>query len=148
MFKHIILLTLKLLYCSILNHAGDLVLRVCPAACLHTIVHHLGTLTWQAIAISLQPTFREHLELLTQLIAREPTLIGGFHDLSHRLPDLRHDLRSQLSVHNQSRSNIGMIPCFFSSSYRNLRPACVHSVCITTSGIPFERVMSMVRLET
>ena len=148
MFKHILLLTLKLLYCSILNHAGDLVLRICPAACLHTIVHHLCTLSWQAVAISLQPTFREHLELLTQFITRKPSLIGYFEDFSHRPSDLRHNLISKQSIHNQSRSNMGMIPCFFSSSYRNLRPACVHSVCITTSGIPFERVMSMVRLET
>ena len=30
--------------------------------------------------------------------------------------------------HTYALSNIGMMPCFFSSSYRNLRPACVHSV--------------------
>lgn len=30
--------------------------------------------------------------------------------------------------HTYALSSIGMIPCFFNSSYRNLRPACVHSV--------------------
>ena len=32
--------------------------------------------------------------------------------------------------HTYALSNIGMIPCFFSSSYKNFLPACVHSVCI------------------
>lgn len=96
MFHTLLLLTyLEFFDGSFLDHPGDAMLRICPSAYLHTVIHHLCTLSWQTVAVSLQPTFAEHLELLAQLIAREPSLIGYLQNLSHRLPDLCHDLRSQ-----------------------------------------------------
>ena len=104
MFHTLLRLTyLEFLDASILYHPGDAMLRVCPAAHLHTIIHHLCTLSWQTVAISLQPALRKHLELLAQLIARKPSLIGYLQNLIHRLPDLCHDLVSKQSVHYAKR---------------------------------------------
>ena len=74
-----------------------------------------------------EPSLRHHADVLTNLRVSQPPLFIDLHRLLNGLTD--HDLhfRLRLLVH-QSRSNMGMIPCFFSSSYRNLRPACVHSV--------------------